>query len=79
VSTRRTYLDAIINVGLCRPDADAGEDSRRLTDGHLHSDADEICPRCLSWIERRDYVRRTAYGVLQHELCPPQPQPQPQP
>jgi len=79
VSTRRSYLDAIISVGLCRPDADAGEDSPRLIDGHLHSDADEICPRCLSWIERRDYVRRTAYGVLQHELCPPQHQPQPQP
>jgi hypothetical protein len=76
VGTRRSfYLDPITRVGLARPDADAGEDSPRLVDGHLHSDADEICPRCLAWIDSRDFVRRTAYGVLQHELCPPQPGP----
>ena len=43
-----------------------------VPDGHLHSDTDAICPRCLTWIEERDYVRRTAYGLLQHEVCPGQ-------
>ena len=41
-----------------------------LVDSHLHSDDDAICPRCLQWIEERDYVRRTAFGLLQHEVCP---------
>ena len=41
-----------------------------LDDGHLHCEADEICPRCLLWIDARDYVRRTGWGVLQHEVCP---------
>ena len=41
-----------------------------VSDGHLHSDSDAICPRCLTWIEERDYVRQTAYGLLQHEVCP---------
>ena len=26
----------------------------------------------LQWIEEREYVRRTAYGPLQHEVCPEQ-------
>jgi len=47
----------------------AGE-SFVLSDSHLHSDDDSICPRCLTWIEERHFVRRTAYGVLQHEVCP---------
>jgi hypothetical protein len=41
-----------------------------LVDSHLHSDDDAICPRCLLWIEERDFVRRTGFGLLQHEVCP---------
>jgi hypothetical protein len=36
----------------------------------LRVDADAVCPRCLSWIGPRDIVRRTAYGLVQHEHCP---------
>ncbi|MFZ0324125.1 MAG: hypothetical protein WAN48_08355 [Actinomycetes bacterium] len=39
-------------------------------DASLHVDSDEICPRCLSWIDSADFVRRTGYGLLQHETCP---------
>jgi hypothetical protein len=35
----------------------------------LHADTDAICPRCMSWIASEDIVRRTAYGLLQHEAC----------
>jgi hypothetical protein len=62
-------IDRLAGVGLSRPDPDNG-DPHVLADSHLHSDTDEICPRCLQWIEERDFVRRTAYGVLQHEVCP---------
>jgi len=36
----------------------------------MHVDTDQICPKCLSWISATDIVRRTAYGLLQHESCP---------
>jgi hypothetical protein len=36
----------------------------------MHVDADAICPRCFAWITPHDIVRRTAYGLLQHEACP---------
>jgi hypothetical protein len=36
----------------------------------LHVDEDAICPRCLSWISAEDIVRRTRYGLVQHESCP---------
>jgi hypothetical protein len=35
----------------------------------MHVDADAICPRCMRWISPRDIVRRTAYGLFQHEVC----------
>jgi hypothetical protein len=35
----------------------------------MHVDADAICPRCMRWISTRDIVRRTAYGLFQHEVC----------
>ncbi|MCW2598274.1 MAG: hypothetical protein JWM02_103 [Frankiales bacterium] len=70
VSERRSLpLDRFAAVGLLRPDAGCG-DSRVLMDCHLHSDDDAICPRCLTWIEERQFVRLTAYGLLQHEVCP---------
>jgi hypothetical protein len=39
-------------------------------DGALRADTDEICPGCLQWFETGAYVRRNAYGLLQHEACP---------
>jgi D-lyxose ketol-isomerase len=35
----------------------------------MHVETDEICPRCLRWIAAADIVRRTAYGLVQHESC----------
>jgi hypothetical protein len=56
-------------VGLYHADSDATR-AFVVADGHLHGELDAVCPRCLQWIEERDYVRRTAYGPLQHEVCP---------
>ena len=56
-------------IGLEHADAQAVR-AFLVSDGHLHPGADAVCPRCLTWIEERDYVRRTAYGPLQHEVCP---------
>ena len=64
-----TPPDRLAVVGLSRPDPTAGEPVP-LTDRHLHSDEDSICPRCLTWIDERDFVRRTSFGLLQHEVCP---------
>ena len=59
----------LVGVGLAASDA---EDVRafQVPDGHLHPEDDAVCPRCLSWIEEREFVRRTAYGPLQHAVCP---------
>jgi hypothetical protein len=35
----------------------------------LHVDADAICPKCMHWVTPRDIVRRTAFGLIQHEAC----------
>jgi hypothetical protein len=35
----------------------------------MHVDTEAICPKCLSWIAPTDVVRRTAYGLVQHEAC----------
>jgi hypothetical protein len=43
-----------------------------LVDGALHADVDAICPDCLTWIQPGDYLRRNAYGLLEHEACPPE-------
>jgi hypothetical protein len=39
----------------------------------LRVEADAICPRCLGWISADHIVRRTGYGLLQHEACPVRP------
>ena len=62
-------LDRMVGVSLVRADLDV--EPVELIDSHLHGDVDAICPRCLAWIEERDYVRKTAFGPLQHEVCPP--------
>lgn len=64
-------MDRLVGVGLSKPGPSEVE-LRIIVDGHLHSERDAICPRCLTWIEERDYVRQTAYGLLQHEVCPQQ-------
>lgn len=62
-------LDRMAGLSLVRADLDC--EAVLLLDGHLHGDGDAICPRCLTWIGERDYVRQTAFGPLQHEVCPP--------
>ena len=71
MGTRRppSPIDRLAALGLAKPDPLSGE-VHSVTDGHLHSDDDSICPRCMTWIEERHYVRRTGYGLLQHEVCP---------
>jgi hypothetical protein len=64
----RWSFERLAGVGLDRHDLD--EAASFVPDGHLHGELDAICPRCLRWIEEREFVRRTAYGPLQHEVCP---------
>ncbi|MBV9871169.1 MAG: hypothetical protein JO214_11150 [Frankiaceae bacterium] len=40
-----------------------------FTTNVMHTDSDAICPKCLSWVTPTDIVRRTAYGLIQHEAC----------
>jgi hypothetical protein len=42
-----------------------------VIDASLHADADAICPDCLQWINPWEYVRRNAFDLLEHEVCPP--------
>ncbi|MDQ1629673.1 MAG: hypothetical protein QOI54_3417 [Actinomycetota bacterium] len=42
-----------------------------LIDASWHVDTDAICPDCLRWIRADDYVRRNAFDLLEHEICPP--------
>ena len=67
---RTSPLDRFAAVGFLKPDLQ-GEAAILLVDRHLHSEDDAICPRCLTWIQERDFVRQTAYGLMQHEVCPP--------
>jgi hypothetical protein len=65
-------LDRLVGIGLDAPAPDSAA-ATLLVDSHLHSERDAVCPRCLRWIEERDFVRQTAYGPLQHEVCPLEP------
>jgi hypothetical protein len=69
MGSRGSRIDRLAGVGLDRPDPETAE-AVVLHDNHLHTEADAICPRCLSWIEEREFVRQTAFGPLQHEVCP---------
>ena len=62
----------LVGVGLDRADVESVR-ALVLPDGPLHGELDAVCPRCLRWIEERDFVRRTAFGPLQHEVCPEEP------
>ena len=42
-----------------------------VVDASFHVDTDAICPDCLGWINPWDFVRRNAFDILEHEVCPP--------
>jgi hypothetical protein len=42
-----------------------------VIDASWHVDTEAICPDCLQWIGPADFVRRNAYDLLEHEVCPP--------
>lgn len=42
-----------------------------VIDASFHADTDAICPDCLGWINPWEYVRRNAFDLLEHEVCPP--------
>jgi hypothetical protein len=42
-----------------------------VIDASFHVDTEAICPDCLQWINPWDYVRRNAFDLLEHEVCPP--------
>lgn len=65
-SRRPSHTERI--AGLTAPDPMIGA-RHAVGDAHLHGDDDSICPRCLTWIDGRDFVRRNALGLLQHEQC----------
>jgi hypothetical protein len=65
----RWSFEQLASIGLDHALAE-GVSAFVLPDGHLHPDEDAICPRCMGWIEEREFVRRTAFGPLQHEVCP---------
>lgn len=67
----RWPMDRLAFIGLEHADAESVR-AFALPDGHLHGTADAVCPRCLRWIEESEFVRRTGYGPLQHEVCPDQ-------
>ena len=42
-----------------------------VVDASWHVDTEAICPDCLQWIGPADFVRRNAFDMLEHEVCPP--------
>jgi hypothetical protein len=42
-----------------------------VIDASWHVDTEAICPDCLEWIGPADFVRRNAFDLLEHEVCPP--------
>ena len=42
-----------------------------VIDASWHVDTDAICPDCLGWIGPTEFVRRNAFDMLEHEVCPP--------
>ena len=65
----RWSLERLATVGTRRWEADLLS-AFMVPDGHLVGEQDAVCPRCLRWIDEGEFVRRTAYGPLQHEVCP---------
>jgi len=48
-----------------------GRSHTEVIDASFHVDTEAICPDCLGWINPWDYVRRNAFDILEHEVCPP--------
>ena len=46
-------------------------DLLEVIDASWHVDTEAICPDCLQWIGPTDFVRRNAFDLLEHEVCPP--------
>jgi hypothetical protein len=42
-----------------------------VIDASWHVETDAICPDCLGWIGPSEFVRRNAFDMLEHEVCPP--------
>ena len=42
-----------------------------VIDASWHVDTEAICPDCLGWIGPSEFVRRNAFDMLEHEVCPP--------
>ncbi len=43
-----------------------------VIDASWHVDTEAICPDCLTWIGPADFVRRNAFDLVEHEVCPPE-------
>jgi len=56
---------------LTRQQPDPSLDLLDVIDASWHVDTEAICPDCLQWIGPADYVRRNAFDLLEHEVCPP--------
>jgi hypothetical protein len=56
---------------LTRQQPDPSLDLLDVIDASWHVDTEAICPDCLQWIGPADFVRRNAFGLLEHEVCPP--------
>jgi hypothetical protein len=57
-------------LALLAPRAREAKHGHDFASNVMHVDSDDICPKCLSWITSTAPVRRTAYGLVQHEACP---------
>ena len=56
---------------LTRQQPDPSLDLLDVIDASWHVDTEAICPDGLQWIGPTDFVRRNAFGLLEHEVCPP--------
>ena len=56
---------------LTRQQPDPSLDLLDVIDASWHVDTEAICPDCLQWIGPADFVRRNAFDLLEHEVCPP--------
>lgn len=57
-------------LALLTPRAREARPGHDFASNVMHIDSDDICPKCLGWISTTAIVRRTAYGLVQHEACP---------
>jgi hypothetical protein len=60
-------------LSLLTPRAREAKPGHDFASNVMHIEADTICPKCFGWISATAIVRRTAYGLVQHEACPRRP------